>query len=251
MKNLNKKLEIYKVIDKNESHYTEKFPLSSIPAKIIIVGKSQLSGKSSLLINLFYRKDKEFYGNDFKGKNIFVVSKTAHQDYKMRTFITQKQIPETNVYTDFDEELIESIYEMIEEEYMEKIEEGKPPNNFLWVFDDMSSSGIFKGHQNDGIINKIFSQGRHTMQSCCITSQKYSSIGNLQRENITMGIFFACSEKQLDLITEDINMVTDKSTFKKKFREITSEPHTFFVVNFTAKDKKYRYMDSNFEPIEF
>tara|TARA_R110002096_G_scaffold430621_1_gene644747 strand:+ start:40 stop:798 length:759 start_codon:yes stop_codon:yes gene_type:complete len=251
MTNENKKLEIYKVIDKNEKHYTEKSPLSSLPAKIIIVGKSQMSGKSSVLINLFFRKEKEFYGSDFDGKNIFVISRTAHQDYKMRTFITQKEIPETNVFTEFDEELIEGIYELIEQEYMSKIEEGKCPHNFLWLFDDMSSSNIFKHHQNDGIINKIFSQGRHTMQSCCLTSQKYSSIGNLQRENITMGIFFACSEKQLDLITEDINMLTDKATFKRKFREATENPHSFFVVNFTAKDKRYRYMDSNFEPIDF
>ena len=70
------------------------------------------------------------------------------------------------------------------------------------------------------------------------------------RENMTMGVFFNCSDKQLDLITEDINYLTTKKLFKKKFRESTSEKHSFFVVNF-SNDKDEMYLNKNFEPIKF
>ena len=115
------------------------------------------------------------------------------------------------------------------------------------IFDDMSFSGIFKG-KNFGIISKMFSNGRHINLSVIVTAQKYSDIMTSARENMTLGIFFNCSDKQLDLITEDINYITSKKNFKKKFREVTREKHSFFVVNFTNNPNEM-YLNKNFEPI--
>ena len=52
-----KKLQIYKVKDKNEKHYTKKDILSDIPFRMLIVGKSQLSGKTNFLCNILGQED--------------------------------------------------------------------------------------------------------------------------------------------------------------------------------------------------
>ncbi len=243
----NKKLEIYKVKDKNEKYYTKKPIISDLPARICIVGKSQLSGKTNFLVNLLCRND--FYGNDFDGKNIFLISGSVGNDSKLQTLIIQKQIPSENIFSEYDEELMEALYELIQDEFEEALENNKTPKNTLIIFDDMSFGGIFKG-KNFGVINKMFSNGRHINLSCILTAQKYSDIATSQRENMTMGIFFNCSEKQLEQITEDINYQTDKKNFKEKFRSACKEKHSFFVVNFT-NPAETMYMNKNFEAIYF
>jgi hypothetical protein len=244
---MNQPFNILKVKDKNEKHYIDKFPLSDLPGRIIIIGKSMLSGKTNFLVNLLLRPEAVFYKDDFKGENIYLISGSTKNDAKLKTLIEQKEIE--NIFTEYDETQVEALYEMIQEEFEEAIEENKVPNSSLIIFDDMSFSGVFKG-KDFGIINKIFSNGRHINLSCIVTSQKYTNINTSIRENSTMGIFFNCSDKQLDVITEDVNYVTTKKEFKKKFREVTAEKHSFMVVNFT-NDKEYMYMDSKFQPIVF
>lgn len=242
-----KKLEVLKVKDTNEKYYTPLPIVSDIPHRILVVGKSQLSGKTNFLVNYLCNPTFGIKGH-FKGENIYLVSASVGNDFKLTSMIECLEIDHQNIFKEYDEEVIEALYEMIEDEFEEKVNNKQRPENFLIIFDDMSSSGIFKGG-NFSIINKMFSNGRHINLSVMITAQKYTDISNSQRENMTMGVFFNCSDKQLDLITEDINYLTDKKTFKKKFRETTKEKHSFFVVNFT-NDFKEMYLDKNFIPIK-
>jgi len=243
----NKPLDILKVKDKNEKHYTSKYPLSDIPFRILVIGKSQLSGKTNFLVNLLLNPDERFYKGDFKGENIFLISGSAGNDAKLQTLIKEKEID--NVFTDYDEDTIEAVYDMIEGEYEDAVEHNRVPENYLMIFDDMSFKGIFK-NKDFGIIKKIFSNGRHINLSAIITAQKYTDIMTSIRENMTMGVFFNCSDKQLDVITEDINYATAKKEFKKVFRANTLKKHSFFVVNFT-NDHESMYLNSQFQPIHF
>ena len=245
MSNLKKTYNILKVKDKNEKFYSTKETISDLPARILIIGKSQLSGKTNFLCNILGQEN--FYLNDFKGEKIFLISGSVKNDNKLQNLIECKEIEHQNIYSHYDEELLEAIYDMIQEEFEENIENKKQPENYLMIFDDMSFSGIFKG-KNFGVINKMFSNGRHINLSVIVTAQKYSDIMTSARENMTLGIFFNCSDKQLDLITDDINYITTKKNFKKKFRETTREKHSFFVVNFTNKPDEM-YLNKNFEPI--
>ena len=191
----------------------------------------------------------EYYSNDFEGKNIFVISPSINSDPKLATLCSEKEIPDKNTFDFYDEELVEAIYNMIEEEYIETVEKKKKPPNFLIFFDDMSYSGIFKS-KNFGIINKIFSNGRHINLSVIMTAQKATDCPTNAFENLTMGIFFSCSDRQLDKIEHDVNYQSNKKVFKTKFREITSEPHSFLCVNFSNKPDEM-YLDKNFEPVNF
>jgi hypothetical protein len=112
----------------------------------------------------------------------------------------------------------------------------------------MSFSGVFKKKIN-GVISKIYSNGRHINLSVISTSQKYSDLSTSSRENCSGSIFFNCSNKQMDLIESDHNILLDgKKPFQKMFRKTLEEPHSFLVVNY-SNNKDSRYLDKNFNPV--
>lgn len=240
-----KKLQIYKVRDKAESFYTKKDTIFDIPMRLLIVGKSQLSGKSNLLVNLLLRD--EYYNKDFKGEDIYIVSPSVDTDDKLKKLVDVKDIPEHNLMPDFDEDVITELYKMLEEDYREAVDNGEKPANKLIVFDDISYKGDLKKKKN-GIVAKIFSNGRHINISCIVTAQKYSDISTSARENCNGAIFFDMSNKQLELVEADVNYTGAKKDFMKMFRDNIGAKHSFIVVNFT-NEKDKRYLNEYFHPI--
>lgn len=240
-----KHLEIYKVIDKADSYYTKKDLTFDLPLRIAIVGASQRSGKSSIIVNLVCRD--EFYNKDFKGENIYIISPSIENDLKLKKMIEVKDIPEHNLFTEYDEGLLEELYEMLAEDYKESVDNGEVPSNKLIIFDDMSYSGALK-NKTHGIISKLFCNGRHILISTLLTSQKYSDLLTTCRENLNGAILFSCSNKQLDLIEQDHNFLKNKKEFNNMFRDATKEKHSFFVVNYTNGEDLYQ--DSNFNFIK-
>ena len=240
-----KTLSIYKVKDEADKYYTKKDLIFDTPFRLLIVGKSQLSGKSNILVNLLLRD--EFYNKDFDGENIFLVSPSIKNDEKLKKIIKIKEIPEENLFTDYDEDTLDAVYQMLQDEYEEAVANKEKPVNKLIIFDDMSYNGALKSKQH-GVINKIFSNGRHIMVSCVLTTQKYSDVLTACRENCNGAIFFNCSNKQLELIEADHNYLDSKKEFMKMFRNVMNVPHSFLVVNYT-NPKEQRYLDKNFDVI--
>jgi hypothetical protein len=243
---MSSKLSIYKVKDKAESYYTKKDVIFDLPMRLLIVGKSQFSGKSNLLVNLLCRD--EYYNKDFAGEDIFLISPSIYSDAKLEKLVKVKNIPEENLMESYDEESIVALYDLLEQEYEENVADHVKPTNKLIVFDDMSFSGVFKKRIN-GIISKIYSNGRHINLSVISTSQKYSDLSTSSRENCSGAVFFNCSNKQLELIEADHNILLNgKKAFMIMFREALEEPHSFLVVNY-SNNKESRYLDKHFNPI--
>jgi len=240
-----KHLEIYKVIDKADNYYTKKDLIFDLPLRIGIIGASQRSGKSSIIVNLVCRD--EFYNKDFKGENIYIISPSIENDLKLKKMIEVKDIPDHNLFTEYDEGVLEELYNMLAEDYKNSVESGEIPTNKLIIFDDMSYSGALK-NKTHGIIAKLFCNGRHILISTLLTSQKYSDLLTTCRENLNGAILFSCSNKQLDLIEQDHNFLKNKKIFNDMFRDATKEKHSFFVVNYTNGEDLYQ--DSNFNFIK-
>ena len=238
-------MQILKMGDSGGRHYTAKPLLMDLPFKVIVVGRSQLAGKTNLLGNLLLRK--EFYLNDFKGEDIYLVSPSTTVDKKLMAIIEMKDVPATNIITSYDEETLEALYLMIEEQYTDAVDNKKKPPNSLVVFDDMSFGGKLKARQN-GIMSKMFCNGGHINLSTIVTAQKYSDILSTCRENVTGAILFSCTDKQLDLISDDHNYLDSKKEFRKMFRCVTKEKHAFLVVNYSNRPGQ-RYLTSEFRPI--
>ena len=239
-------ITMLKMIDKNESNRVDKGLLFDLPMRILIVGKSQLSGKTNLIGNLLLRDP--LYRKHFEGDNIFIVSPTSSIDHKMKTIISQLDVPTANVFRTYNEGRLDTLYQAIETEYLQRKEDGEKPKRYLFILDDISYNGDLKSHTH-GFVAKLACNGRHLNISTIVTAQKYSDILTTFRENCTGAILFSCSNKQLDLIAEDHNFLTSKKDFYKMFRHYTSEPHSFLVVNY-SNPYESRYLDKQFRPVK-
>ena len=176
------------------------------------------------------------------------MSPSLSNDKKLQKLVECMDVPMENLFKSYDEEILEALFQMVEDDFEENIANNRKPNEFMIFFDDLSSTGIFKG-ANFNIINTIFSRGRHIHLSVIITAQKATDIPTNSFENMTMGVFFNCSDRQLEKIEAEVNYNTNRKYFKKKFRETTKERHSFFLVDFTS-DASTMYKNKNFEPID-
>lgn len=241
------KIQILKMKDTNEKLHKKKGLLFDLPMKLLIIGKSQLSGKSNLIGNLLLQEDKRLYRDEFDGDDIYIVSPSAYTDKKIRTLIEEQDIPASNVFEEYNENELDNLYEILKDEFNMAIEEKEKPKHKLMIFDDMSASGLLKKNMN-GVMSKIFCNGRHIMLSVIVTAQKYSDILTTCRENTSGVIAFAGTERQMQQIIDDHNHFDDKRKFVKLFRRLTNEPHSFMVVNY-SNPVQTRYMDKNFKPV--
>lgn len=239
-------VQIYRMKDKNEKFHIKKGKMFDIPFRLLVVGKSQLSGKSNFVANLLLQEDSRLYRNDFEGHNIYIWSPSLKTDYKIKTIIQELDIPKQNLFTEFDENTIEAIYELSKDEFNDAVADGEKPEPKLFIFDDMSAGGDLKGKTN-GIISKIFSNGRHILLSTILTAQKYTDILCSARENCSGAVLFSGTDRQLENIADDHSVINRKE-FKKMYRKATEEPHSFMVVNYSNPIDS-RYMDKNFIPI--
>ena len=239
------KHSILKMKDKHESFHKNKGLLFNLPFKVAVVGRSMLSGKTNLVSNFLLRD--EFYKDDFDGSDIYIFSPSAKTDYKLKTLIEERDIEPSNVFDKYDENVMEALYGVLKDEFNERIAKKEKPTQKLFIFDDLSAEGHLKKHRN-GIINTIFSNGRHILINVIVTSQKYTDIPSFARENLSGGIFFAGTDRQLQTICDD-HCAIEPCHFKSIYRETTKEPHSFMVVNYSNPSDS-RLLDTHFRPLQ-
>ena len=150
------------------------------------------------------------------------------------------KIPDTNVFLKYDEEQLDVLYDFLEQEYFKATDDGRKPKHTLIVFDDVGFSGALRG--KFGVIDRLACNGRHLLISTVMLVQKYTQLSTCFRENLTGGIFFQASNKQLDLIYEDHGNMPKKE-FVSMFRKATTGKHAFFVINY-SNDEANRFSES-------
>jgi hypothetical protein len=224
-----RKYEIIPMRDKSDAYTIKKDLIFDLPMRIGIVGKSQLSGKTTILGNLLCFKD--FYFNDFKGKNIYIVSPSIKTE-KYKMIIKYNKIPDDNLFKEYDDELLQELYLLLQDEYDEAIDDKIKPDQKIIIFDDIGWDGSLKKKQF-GIVDKLFCNGRHFNISTVCLVQKYTQLSCTIRENLTGLIVFASSYAQLEHIINEHNTSSKKKFFIKAFQNATKERHSFFVVNYT------------------
>ncbi len=236
----NKKLQILKIKDKGDTIFKKKPKLFDIPFKLAIIGKSQISlGKTTIILNLLLRDDKHFYKNDFEGENIYIISNNKI-DTKLKTLAKQKDIPSENMMM-FDEERIDCLYDILEDDF-----ESGDRSKKLIIFDDVAYSGGLKGKES-GVISRIVMNGRHINISSIFTSQKISLLGTNIRSQLTGALIGNVSNRELELIEAEFNILPSKRAFFKMFRDHTKN-RDFIVFNLTNGDDIYQ--DKNFNNID-
>jgi len=235
-----KDYSILKVKDKTDSYYTHLKDIFDIPFRLIIVGRSFLSGKSTVILNLLLRDN--FYKDHFKdGEDIYIISNNK-MDNKMRILKTEKDIDSSH-FMEFSEENLEMIYEEVEEKVLAAVADGKKPPNSIVIVDDCAQA--LKEKMN-GTLSRIATQGRHINMSLIVTSQKWSLLPTVLRCNASGAILFGNSAKEVDAMADDLNYLDSKKQFVQMFRKATKGRNQFMAVSFSNDDI---YMDSEFKPI--
>lgn len=235
--------KILKIKDKTDKYHV-KHKLFDLPFRLLINGKSQLSGKTTLILNLLL--NPEFgYSHLFNGDNIYIVSNNA-LDQKLKMLAEYKEIPEQNIM-DYNENDLLKLYEEIEEKVEKELNDNEVQQRLI-IFDDCGYSSNLKKAFN--VMTKLISNGRHLLLSQIYSLQRFSMASTTIRSNITGAILFNTSMKELELIAEDYNYLDSKRDFIKLFRENTNDDdgRGFLVVNFTNPDGLY--MNRDFKTIK-
>ena len=230
-----------RVRDNTDSYYVKMKDLPDLPMRMLIVGKSFLSGKSTVILNLLLRE--EYYRGLFKGENVYIVSNNA-LDQKMRILRDTLEIPTEN-FIEFSEAGVEDIYDQVEEQCLAAIDAGEKPVQSLIVLDDVAFSGSLK-KKADGIVSRIACNGRHICLSAILTAQKYTQLSCVLRVNCTAAVLFANTQREAELMSEDFNYLPLKQDWMNMYRKATKDRNAFLAVDFTSDDI---YRDSQFRPI--
>ena len=239
--------KLLKMKDKADNFVIKKDKIFIVGFRFVLVGSSGC-GKTSALGSLITLN--EFYNKDFIGTDIYIFSPMIN-DFKMDQIIKMKKIPSINIFQgNLDNEILDELYEKLVEEFKEDIDSKKKPRNFLIIIDDCS----FDGSLRSGLFNsvsRLFCNGRKSNISCIITAQYISHILPVVLCNITGGIFYNMSDRNLDILCDHYNYTKSKRYFKELFREHVKEKHDHFIINFSNSRKEGIYLDKNFDKIDF
>ena len=236
--------KLLRMKDKSDDYVIKKKDLDSVPFRTIISGKSGL-GKTSLIGSLLCLPD--FYGSIFKGDNIFIFSPMKN-DFKMEKIIEYKKIPKENLFTQYNDNKLNDIYDELVEKFEERIADKKKPENSLILLDDISFSGALKSGLYNAI-NRVFMNGRKQNISIMLSSQKYSQISTGQRSNASSIFFYNSSMKEKELFETDSNYKESKKEFFKMLSSNLKNKRDFIYVNYSAEDMSEIYRNTNFEII--
>lgn len=235
-----KGVKIYRCKDKKENFYKSKGDLFDLPARLLLVGRSQYSGKSNMLLNLLAQNDTRLYKDDFS--DIYIFSNSIKTDTKIKNIILQHEVPPENQFEEYDEDAIKAIFELTEQEYNESIANKEKPKHTLVILDDIGDKSKSKNKNN--IVDEIFTRGRHINLSVFILLQTYTMASTTQRNNASGLILWDTSDKELDRIATEHSIFQNK-TFKSMFRTVTITPFSYLVINY-SNPKSSRYLNKDF-----
>ena len=239
-----KKLKVLKTKDKTDNFSIKVNQLFDIPFRLILCGSSG-QGKSNLLINLLLNNNFG-YTDIFDGDRIMIFSPTIKSDEKLNILVNEKDIPSSNLFENFSDDLLEEVYDLLVDDFKDAISNGEKPKHTLIILDDLAFSS--KLSKRFSALGKVFCNGRKFLVSCICLTQTYTSIAKNIRINSSGLIIFNTSNKELEIIEKENNFLNSKSSFYEMFREYVKERFQFLVINYSNNFEEL-YLDSEFQVI--
>ena len=198
--------------------------LPTIPFRVIAAGRSG-SGKTSALFSAV----TDHYRGCFK--RLVIVARTAKLDHsyiQMREW-AEKHLKQDDkerrfVFTHMDEGALMEIFnehaqQVAKEKAQRKADGSKEPlSSILWIVDDLSDSPSLR-QRNESVLNKIFTTGRHSGQSCWLNIHALSAAGPLLRKNASCLVIFRISNhKEYDMLREEYAHLVGKEEFDEIYQ---------------------------------
>tara|TARA_R110000772_G_scaffold89285_1_gene185063 strand:- start:494 stop:1219 length:726 start_codon:yes stop_codon:yes gene_type:complete len=237
-------MKVYKMKDTSDKFTIKKSPLFDLPMRLLVIGRTGC-GKSNFLGNLLLRS--EAYRDDFLPENIYIFSGSLKGDMKLKTIIDELDIPESNLFDSFNEEIGHIIYDNIVEQYNDDVEDKQTPSQNLIIFDDLGFTNLMNKSNKNSILDRIFCNGRKYLISTITLNQKITQLSTTAREQCSGMVLYQCTNKSMEIIEQDFNYMDDKKIFRKMVRDHTQSKHNYMIVNFSQSPNIYQ--NEEFETI--
>tara|TARA_R110000824_G_scaffold42883_1_gene125632 strand:- start:623 stop:1387 length:765 start_codon:yes stop_codon:yes gene_type:complete len=237
-----KKFRILRMKDKTDKSVIKKSKIFDVPMRLGIVGGTG-SGKTNIIGMLLADPLKQFYRDVWAGEDIYIFSGSAKTDNKMHSIIKALDIPSSNIFNDYDDDVVNIIYEEIEDRIAD-IKGNKKNPHHLFIFDDLSFSHSIRSKRNNAL-GRLFLNGRKNNCSVWYIAQKYNQILPAVRVNLSGLILFNVPTSELEMVEKDHNFLANRKEFYKMFRDNVKEKHDFLVVNYSNNFDEM-YLDKNF-----
>tara|TARA_R110002012_G_scaffold5783_6_gene26847 strand:+ start:248 stop:1108 length:861 start_codon:yes stop_codon:yes gene_type:complete len=235
------KLSVLKVKDKTDKLTISVNRLFDLPFRLVLTGKSG-SGKGGIITNICLNEN---YGYKKVFNDIYIFAPEPYADEKMKVIIEEKEIPESNIFEDIEE--LEDLYDMLVEDFKDRVAEGEKPKMPLLIIDDLAFSGKLANRFN--ALAKVMCNSRKFMISCIITAQAYTQTAKNIRLQASAMIIFQTSNKELEIIeTENNYLRGGKKSFYNMFRSAVLEKHDFLCINYSNNYDEL-YLDKKFRPL--
>jgi len=217
---------------KGQKTYTFADTLPSHPSRMLLVGASQLSGKSTVLFSLLSKRFPyfTFYGSD----NIYVICPTIRHDHRWRNF----KIKTSNISEEWSMDFIEKV--------QEKVEKSKRPS--LLICDDVIP---LQGTKKDNApFEAIFTRGRHYGENrktggglaIWVTTQYYKALSPTVRGNCSnLCLWLASDAEAMKMYEEHSNGLT-KNDWMYIYKYAVLKEHSFLHINYSNHSR----MDGRF-----
>lgn len=178
------------------------------------MGKTTLMQKimSRYWLDLFYK--------------IYIICPTYAEDKGWSLFDAYVDSGKIEVIFEVEENKLRKIWNVCR-----KLKLEDPSKHFLIYFDDCTGQPAFKKNQETGVLNALFSKGRHSNISIVIVVQKFTQASTIMRTNADCFLTF------MTLSDTEKNHMYSEFGFggKKKFIELldysTIQPYHHFFVN--------------------
>ena len=245
-------MKIFPMKDSNDSNTIIKKDLCNLPTRTLMIGASGL-GKSSLLGWLMCNTGQKGFKDHFKPENIFIFSgsyKNGKGDEKLDKIIKYLEIPMENVFSEFNNELLNELYDHIVENYNDAIEEKEKPDHSLIIMDDLGFTNEMKKNISHSALDKIWCNGRKFLVSTIVLNQRIIQCSPTVITQANNVVLFKPNNRDLEIYEASFNYLESKKLFNKMVRQQTDDKHSYMVIDL-SKNKKDIYRDKEFNPIKF
>jgi hypothetical protein len=206
-----------------------------LPLRSIILAPSG-SGKTVLLANLIL--------NVYKGcfERIFVFSPSvqldqtwqAVKDYQ-ENIMKVKETPKETLY--FDHYNPEDLQHIIDTQHKVILNMKKRNLNNLYsiliIVDDFADDPSFSRHSK--LLHSLFTRGRHSSISTIVSTQKFTSVGQIIRVNATfLCVYRLRNQKDLDAFLDEVSGTVGRKELLEIYNLATKEPYSFLYINLVS-----------------
>ena len=217
-------------------------PLPDLPTNFLLAAPTA-SGKTMIILNLILR----YYKGCFARIWIFCPSIRLDPQFKPLVEYLEKmtdQKREPLIFEEFDPAKVGQILEEQRAIVESCRKRGVKPPQVCLVLDDLADHGdIFtsrRGGQSGGSwLVTLGVRSRHLCVTWVVSTQKINLIGTVLRANTsTLLVWRLRSQKETDLLREELSGYYPKDVIMDIFEYATREPYSWLTVKLDAKDKR-------------